>query len=74
MRTRVMTQTEVAAAPAGAPQRLLAARSVAVDALLDAEDLEDQARRARRVATARLRHYENMVAEYRGQLRLPLDA
>lgn len=53
-----------------ARNELHSARSRAVDALLEAEDLEAQARRARRQATARLKHYERLLQEHQGQLKL----
>lgn len=49
-------------------ERLVQARTSAVDALMQAEDLEMQLRTARRVARSRTKHYERLLAEYHGQL------
>jgi transposase len=57
-------------APTEAPQELLDARRRAVNALLDAEKAEQVARRSRRKATARMKAYEHLLEEYRGQMRL----
>ena len=52
---------------------LQAARRAAIDAALHADELEAQARKARRVATARMKHYEDLVMIHQGQLTLPYD-
>lgn len=49
---------------------LKAARSAYVEAQIKAEDLERDARHARRKAAARLRHYESLLLEAQGQLPL----
>lgn len=49
---------------------ILRARTAAVDATLVAEGLESQARRARRTATSRMKHYEDLVTA-RTQMILP---
>lgn len=51
-------------------ERLVAARSKAVEAVLIAEDAESKARALRRAATAQLKAYERLLAEHDGQLRL----
>lgn len=48
-------------------------RGRAVDALLKAEQMEKDARRARRRATSLLRSYENLLLEHGGQLKLPFN-
>lgn len=55
-------------------QQLKATRSEAVDALVRADELEMDARAARRLARARLRNYERLLEEFAGQLRLIEDA
>jgi hypothetical protein len=47
------------------------ARSLAVDAMLAAEEIEREARSARRHATRLLKTYERLLLEYNGQLKLP---
>lgn len=47
------------------------ARSKAVQATLDAEELEKRARRARRRATALQKHYEELLLIAQGQDTLP---
>lgn len=66
---------QVAPVPLASPleAELREARRQAVDALMDAEDLERRARRARRRATGRLRRYENLLLEHGGQLTLPYE-
>lgn len=54
-------------------EELLAARRAAVDAALRADELEAQARKARRVATARMKHYEDLLLIAQGQMTLPYD-
>lgn len=54
-------------------ERLRVARADAVDALLDAERLEAEARKARRRATAKNKHYEDLLLEHGGQMTLPYD-
>lgn len=55
--------------PAGeVEQRLIAARTAAVDLLRKAEDLEAEVRDTRRRARSRLRHYEALLSEYQGQM------
>lgn len=49
---------------------LRVARSLAVDAGLEAETLEMQARAARRKATSKTKHYEDLLLEYQGQMTL----
>ena len=49
-------------------QRLAFARGSAVDLLRKAEELEAQARDTRRRARSRLKHYENLLAEFQGQM------
>jgi len=46
---------------------LQAARSAAVDAALRADDLEHEARQARRIAAAKMKHYEDLVLIAQGQ-------
>jgi len=62
-------------ASAGSPleEELQEARGDAVDALLEAEEREAEARKARRRATSRLRHYEALLLEHGGQLTLPWE-
>jgi len=57
---------EVSPVPNGAPNEaeLKEARHVAVDALLEAEEVEARARKARRRATRLLRHYEHLLQEH----------
>ena len=52
---------------------LQAARRAAVDAALRADELEAEARKARRIATARMKHYEDLLLVAQGQLTLPFD-
>ncbi len=54
-------------------QELEAARHSAVDAALEADELEAQARKARRIATARMKHYDDMLLIYQGQMTLPYE-
>lgn len=49
------------------------ARTVAVDASLEADEIEAQARRARRSATAKMKHYEHMLSIMQGQMELPYE-
>jgi len=71
------TRANVPALPAQTPsalrERLLSARAEAVDAILKAEELEGQARTTRRSANAKLKHYERLLEEASGQLRLEGD-
>lgn len=62
-KTDVPTQAELAEA-----------RSAAVDAALAADDLEAEARKARRRASARMKHYEDLVLIIQGQDVLPYAA
>lgn len=59
-----MTETE---------ESLRAARSEATDASLLADELEAKARKARRIATAKMKHYEDMLLVAQGQATLPYD-
>lgn len=52
---------------------LLAARREAVDAELEAERLEGLARRARRKATSRMTHYEDLLLIHQGQMTIPME-
>lgn len=52
---------------------LLEARRVAVDAELRADELEAQARQARRHAAATMKHYEDMLLIVQGQQTLPYE-
>ena len=54
-------------------EELQRARAAAVDAILHAEELEAQARKARRRATSLNRNYERLLLEHGGQLRLPFE-
>lgn len=54
-------------------EQLREARSEATQALLKAEGAERKARDLRKAASWKIRQYERMVAEYNGQLRLPVD-
>lgn len=47
---------------------------MAVNMLIEAEEVEADARQARRRARARLKHYENLLDEYNGQLTLIEEA
>lgn len=49
------------------------ARSAAVDADLLADGLEARARSARRKAASKMRHYEDMLHIFQGQLTLDID-
>ncbi len=49
------------------------ARGEAIDAQLVADDLEAQARKARRRAAAKMKHYEDMLLIAQGQMTLPYD-
>lgn len=53
---------------------LRAARSAAVDAALRADELEAQARKARRIANAKQKHYDDMLLIAQGQMELPYEA
>lgn len=54
-------------------EELQAARRAAVDATLRADELEAEARKARRTATAKMKHYEDLLQIVQGQLQLPYD-
>lgn len=54
-------------------QELVAARHAAVDAALRADELEAEARKARRIAAARMKHYEDLLLIAQGQMTLPYD-
>lgn len=66
-----MAGTEDEAPPL--PPRIIDARALATTAVLEAERLEQTARRARRRANARLRHYQNLLREHQGEQPLPFD-
>ena len=51
-------------------EELRVARAAAVDADLEAQILEAEARKARRMAAAKMRHYEDMLLVFQGQLEL----
>lgn len=55
-------------------QQLLEARASAVDAQLEADELEAAARKARRRATARMKHYEDLLLIHQGQMTLPYES
>lgn len=57
----------------GVLQKLHDARSEATHALLEAEKAEREAKNLRKAASWRIRKYERMVAEFNGQMRLPLN-
>ena len=59
--------------PVPTREELEAARSRANAAVLEAEREEASARRARRRAAARLKHYERMLAEANGAQPLPFQ-
>lgn len=59
---------ELSPAPKGADEEVLEARRKAVDALLFAEESEQAAHRARRIARSKQKHYERLVQENMGQL------
>jgi len=52
---------------------LRAARYEATQALLTAEKADKEARAARKQANWKIKVYERMVAEYNGQLKLPVE-
>ena len=52
-------------------EELATARGAAVDANLTAEHAESSARRLRRIATAKQKHYEDLLLEANGQLTFP---
>lgn len=54
-------------------EELRKARTEAIQALLAAEEADKAARAARKQAAWKIKIYERMVAEYNGQLRLPVD-
>lgn len=54
-------------------EELATARTTAVDASLQADDLEAQARKARRAATAKMKHYEDLLLIAQGQQILPFE-
>lgn len=54
-------------------EQLRDARTEATQALLKAESAERKARDLRKAASWKIRQYERMVAEYNGQMRLPVD-
>ncbi len=56
-----------------AESELREARRQAVDAALEADRLEGEARKARRKATARMKHYEDLVLIAQGQQVLPFE-
>jgi hypothetical protein len=64
------------AEPASPPteEELLQARQRATQALLEAEREEASARRARRRAAARMKHYEHLLAIHNGQVPLPFNS
>lgn len=49
------------------------ARHEATQAILAAEDADKKARQARKQANWKVKVYERMVAEYNGQLKLPVE-
>jgi hypothetical protein len=57
--------------PPPTKEQLEEARQRATAALLEAEREEASARRARRRATARMKHYERLLAEHNGAIPLP---
>jgi hypothetical protein len=59
--------------PQETTRELTEARRAAVDAALHADELEAQARKARRIATARMKHYEDLVMIHQGQMTLPYE-
>jgi hypothetical protein len=65
--------TTMATSREPSPEDIREARSRAVDAELEAEELEAQARKARRIATARMKHYEDLLLISQGQMQLPLE-
>jgi len=54
-------------------EELREARRKAVDAELQADELEAQARQARRHATAAMKHYEDLLLIAQGQQTLPYE-
>jgi len=54
-------------------QQLAEARRAAVDATMEADELEAEARKARRMATAKMKHYEDLLLISQGQLVLPYE-
>lgn len=54
-------------------EELREARHVAVEAALEAERLEGLARRARRRATSRMAHYEDLLLIHQGQMTIPME-
>jgi hypothetical protein len=54
-----------------ARETLEEARHEAMISLLAAENLEKQAKAARKQATWKIKQYEKLLQEYNGQLRLP---
>lgn len=52
-------------------EELATARGAAVDANLQAEAIESEARKARRIATAKQKHYENLILQAQGQMTIP---
>ena len=64
--------SRVSEPPSGASDKVKAACLAATEALSTAEALEEQARKARRQANSRIKHYEDLLLECNGQLELPL--
>lgn len=69
-----MSRTDVRPLPAGeVTAQLLRARSEAVDAILEAEEAEAEARKKRRRATGKLKHYEHLLLEFEHDGGLPIE-
>lgn len=64
---------EAAAAGEHVLEDLKKARHEATQAILAAETADKEARAARKQANWKVKIYERMVAEYNGQLKLPVD-
>lgn len=54
-------------------EELQAARTAAVDAALAADEAEEGARKARRLAVAKMKHYESLLMIRQGQMTLPYE-
>lgn len=50
---------------------LIDARRAAIDAEFAAEEMEAAARKARRLAASKMRHYESLLLIHQGQMVLP---
>jgi hypothetical protein len=73
-------KTEVSPLPTAAAvagehvlEDLKKARREATEAILAAEEADKKARAARKQANWKVKIYERMVAEYNGQLKLPVE-